>query len=241
MSPPLDAWLVDLHGADLGRHDGVFERDLSGEELLRASRFRYHSSASTFLRSRSIVRRLLARVLGERPATIGIQRGPHGKPVLSEHPDLHVSWSRTGRTLLVGIGHGVPVGVDVERVRPVASATRVLESVYPMAIALGGMDDDPEGFLSAWTLLEAAVKATGRGLAAGAREVDLDRPPGEHCVLRAIRGPHTGPWSGTTRALAGPVPGERVMTAFVNRGVNTPVRMHGACGSDLSELTRVGS
>jgi 4'-phosphopantetheinyl transferase len=82
-----------------------------------------------------------------------------------------------------------------------------------------------EQFFSAWTLLEAAVKATGLGLAAGARDVRLDRPTRDgHCVLAAIHNTG-GRWTGRTRRVAGCSGRVQAMTAVVVRGCSATVRI----------------
>ncbi len=121
---------------------------------------------------------------------------------------------------------GAPIGVDVELIRPVDSPAKVLRTFYPSAFALGDFRE-PETFFSAWTLLEAAVKATGRGLARGASQVQLYRPPGaRRCALAGIRDTGPAPWSGYTERFTLPRSSARVMTAVVTRGTTAPVRLH---------------
>ncbi|AZK94374.1 4'-phosphopantetheinyl transferase family protein [Streptomyces tsukubensis] len=225
--------LIDLHAAGAGGDDPAAWSVLSESERERADRFRDPAAAVVYVRSRAAVRRTLAGVLGGSAAGVRLAVEPGGRPVLPEHPGWYVSWSRSAGVLLVAVRHGGPVGVDVELVRPVGAGGRVLGTVYPDAAALGGLDD-PEAFFSAWTLLEAAVKASGRGLARGGRDVRLVRPPGSaRCALGGIRGTGGAVWRGRTDRLAvasagrgpraaGPLP--RVMTAVVTCGATEPPR-----------------
>ncbi|WP_436775348.1 4'-phosphopantetheinyl transferase family protein [Yinghuangia sp. YIM S09857] len=242
MSGEAESWLIDLRGDDGLWDDDACRAELSAQELRRADRLR-PASARAYVRSRAAVRRVLARVLGGSPAGHLVAAAPDGTPVLPNHPDWHVSWSRSAGVLLVALNRGGPVGADVEAVRPVMSPARVLRRFSPDAAALGDVDG-PEAFLSAWTLLEAAVKATGRGLAQGAGDVRLHRPPGaRHCALLGIEG-DVEQWSGRTDLFtlpgavasappeprapgsAAPAAQPRVVTAVVVRGSAAPLHPH---------------
>lgn len=222
-----EGWLITLDdGAERPWDDEGCRAVLSAEESRRADRLARPASAVTYVRVRSAVRGVLAQVLGESPADVRISSAPGGRPVLPEHPDWYVSWSTSAGMLLVGVCRGAPIGVDVELIRPVESPAKVLGTFYPSAFALGDFRE-PETFFSAWTLLEAAVKATGRGLARGARQVQLYRPPGaRRCALAGIRDAGTVPWSGRTERFTLPRSPAQVMTAVVTRGTTTPVRLH---------------
>ncbi|MGW0705563.1 4'-phosphopantetheinyl transferase family protein [Streptomyces sp. NPDC002643] len=177
---------------------------LSEEECRRADRLSGPASAVAFMRVRAAVRRVLAHLVAEAPADIRIATAPGGKPVLPDHPELYVSWSASRNVLLVGVCRGAPIGVDVELIRPVESPAKVLRTFCPSVHALGEFHE-PETFFSAWTLLEAAVKATGRGMARGARQVQLYRPPGAlRCELAGVRDADGAVWSGRTERVALP-------------------------------------
>lgn len=221
-----EGWLIDLRGADRRWDDASCRADLSAEELRRAAGIRDREAAVTYVRARSTVRRLLARMLGESPAALRIASAPGGRPVLPDHPDSCVSWSRSAGVLLLAVRRGEPIGVDVEAVRPVRSGAAVLRTVYRKELPAGGFGE-PETFFSAWTLLEAAVKATGRGLARGAHDVLLYRPPGaRRYALGGIRDGGALPWSGRTDQFRAPGSAACFMTAVVARGPCAPVRLN---------------
>ncbi|WP_223733853.1 4'-phosphopantetheinyl transferase family protein [Streptomyces purpurogeneiscleroticus] len=205
----MDVWVVDLDGE--GGSDGLAARPTE-EERRRAAALTDAVAARRFLRSRLVVRDLLGRRLGVPPASLRVAYTPSGKPYLPDHPEQHISWSRSGRLLLAG-ADDKPVGVDIERLRPVPAALDVLATVYPALPATA----EPAAFLPAWTLLEAAVKATGRGLARGAAEVGLALGPGGAVTLRGISGHGPGGWYGRTEVLPARdgLPG--AVTAVVSR------------------------
>ena len=46
----------------------------------------------------------------------------YGKPAFAEHPEVQFNLSHTRGAVLVGI-HDRPIGVDIERIRPVSERT----------------------------------------------------------------------------------------------------------------------
>ncbi|MCP3767406.1 MULTISPECIES: 4'-phosphopantetheinyl transferase family protein [unclassified Streptomyces] len=222
------SWLVDLDADDgawscAGHEDGTgpaaLTWGLSEEELRRAEELKEALPSHRFLRSRQAVRQLLGAWLNVPWADLRIAVLPEGKPYLPDHPDAAISWSRSeGLLLLVASAGGGPVGVDVERLRPVPAALDVLATVYPTLPAAAG----PEAFLPAWTLLEAAVKATGRGLAHGAAEVSLALDAAERVSLLGIRGHGPSAWYGRTELLPARDGAPAAVAAVVCRGTSPP-------------------
>ena len=88
--------------------------------------------------------------------------GERGKPYFSECPEVHFSLSHTDGAVLVGIADA-PVGVDLERFRPVSH--RLLEQMGA---------ETPEEFLRIWVRREARGKRTGMGVGP---MVHRDLPP----------------------------------------------------------------
>ncbi|MGW1616075.1 4'-phosphopantetheinyl transferase family protein [Streptomyces sp. NPDC002285] len=234
MRAEAEGWLIALDDTAGYRWDDARCRaDLSPEEARRSERFLRAAAAVTYVRVRSTVRRVLGQVLGEAPGDVRIATAPGGGPVLADHPGRCVSWSTTSGALLVAVGRGTRIGVDVEVIRPVGSPAKVLRTFCPSVHALGEFQD-PETFFSAWTLLEAAVKATGRGLARGARQVQLSRSPGAaRCTLAGVRDGDATAWSGRTDRFTVPGSSAEVMTAVVTGGAAVdvdgsavPLRLH---------------
>ena len=91
----------------------------------------------------------------------------HGKPRFAEHPEVHFNLSHTRGAVLVGI-HDQPLGVDIERVRPVSERTMQ---------RLAGTTD-VHSFFESWTRRESRSKRSGMGLAA-MREEDAPTMTGE--------------------------------------------------------------
>lgn len=96
-----------------------------------------------------------------------------GRPLFSDFPDLFFSVSHTeGAVLAAAAEH--PVGVDIERIRPVGQRTLRLAET-----------DTPEVFFRSWVRREARSKRTGEGIGPLMRR----EPPaaeGEYCHELAV-------------------------------------------------------
>lgn len=77
----------------------------------------------------------------------------YGKPVFADHPAIQFSISHTHRAALVGV-HDEPLGVDIERLRPVRKRT--------MQRLAGTTSSDQ--FFERWVQREACAKCNGIGL-----------------------------------------------------------------------------
>lgn len=79
----------------------------------------------------------------------------YGKPYFADYPEVHFNLSHTRGAVLVGI-HDHPLGVDIERIRPVSERTMQ---------RLAGTASERE-FFESWTRRESRSKWSGTGLAA---------------------------------------------------------------------------
>jgi 4'-phosphopantetheinyl transferase len=169
---PAEASAADL--ALLSRH----EHDRS----LRMA----HKHGGYYAGSHAAVRRVLADYLDLAPGAIQLGRlrcpgcgaEDHGPPaVTGVATPLRFSFSRSGAHWLLALTHDRPVGIDIERVGLIDAAR-----VAPMVLspdeqahfaAHTGEAERLDVFLRCWTRKEAVVKASGIGLAAELREVDV--------------------------------------------------------------------
>lgn len=113
------------------------------------------------------------------PDQLPLARDAHGRPRL-DLPGLDAGWSHSGEGLLVVLGRGLQVGVDLERLRPRPKALALARRFFAAAEAdwlagLPGAEREP-AFIRLWCAKEAVLKAHGRGLAFGlARLVFAER------------------------------------------------------------------
>ena len=104
--------------------------------------------------------------------------GPHGRPAFSDPLLPEFSISHSGDWLWLAIG-GPSLGLDVEQHRPRRNLGKLMDHVLsPLELAwVSSQDDELRAFYRLWTLREAVLKASGRGLAGLSR---LQLFPDEH-------------------------------------------------------------
>ncbi|MGL4206706.1 MAG: 4'-phosphopantetheinyl transferase family protein [Aeromonadaceae bacterium] len=109
--------------------------------------------------------------------------GEHGRPSFTDPGLPDFSLSHSGETLALVLGSG-PLGLDIEQYRPRRNLQRLLESLLsPDEQAwLASEEDGLVAFYQLWTLREAILKASGRGLAGLSR---LQLLPAERRLLTA--------------------------------------------------------
>ena len=117
------------------------------------------------------VRDTLARWLGE-PGPPPLARDPSGRPrLLAPHQDHDTGWSHSGEQLLLALGRGVTLGVDLERLRPRPRALELADRFFAPGEAGRLQALAPErrelAFLRLWCAKEAVLKAHGEGIAFG--------------------------------------------------------------------------
>lgn len=121
-------------------------------------------------RGETAARAWLAGHLGVAPAAVPLRRDVHGRPCLEAHGQ-DCNWSHSGDRLLVALGEGVRVGVDLELARPRPKALEIARRYFhadeAAALARLAPDARDAAFLRLWCAKEAVLKAHGRGLAHG--------------------------------------------------------------------------
>jgi len=173
----VDVWLISL--------DEDAEIVLSADEQLRAARFRFDRDRTRWTRAHSALRLILARPTGIAAAELRFAFGPHGKPSVGSGGDIEFSLSHAGSWAMIAVTRGVPVGVDIERIREDVNMPALLKR-------LGEVDlpDTKAGLYRAWTRREATSKAVGGALFdrhdADLRVCDLAAPPGYSASLALI-------------------------------------------------------
>ena len=138
---------------------------LSADEVRRYASYRHSCDAECFLLGRSLLRALLASLLGLSPAEVSIVTGRHGKPSCPNGPEFNVSHS--GDLVLIAVHPTSAVGVDVEAKPGPADwepiAARVLPVDVCLAIQALPREQQSLAFLQAWCHLEAQLKMVGTG------------------------------------------------------------------------------
>ena len=177
---------------------------LSSEERARAARLVFDSDRAHFRFHHTALRTILAGYLGLAPAWVPLVISGNGKPALAPPWDgWRFNLSHSGPAALVGVSQGRPVGVDIERIRPMPAALGIARRFFSRGEqealeALAPREREP-AFFACWTRKEAFLKATGEGLGRGLGGFTLPVDPDD-----------PGPWpvaEGWTVLALPPVPG----------------------------------
>jgi 4'-phosphopantetheinyl transferase len=168
-------WRVDLRQSDdvVGELTSI----LADDERARAARFVFAEHRRRFIVARGCLRLVLGRCCGLPPVAIEFAYSPHGKPSLpsaATPPVVHFNVSHSEDVALIALTTDLPVGVDVEMVRPVPDmdtiAARYFTAAEARAIAAVPAGERTLAFFLCWTRKEAFSKAVGEGLS-----LSLDR------------------------------------------------------------------
>ena len=146
-------------------------RLLSLDEKLRTEKFRAQETIDRFIAARGTLRWILANYLEEDPAAIRFRYCPHGKPAIyrqSVPHTLHFNLSHSEDFALYAITRNQRVGIDLERVVPLADQDDIARRFFSVreATVLAGLsiEDKARTFYTYWTRKEAYAKAIGLGL-----------------------------------------------------------------------------
>ena len=145
---------------------------LSDDERARAARFVPARERRRFARCRAALREILGRLLDEPAGSLRFRAAAVGKPELDRGPgiveSLRFNVSHSAGLGVVAVCQGREVGVDLERLRPITEAERIVASFFTAAEqdAFGAIaePDRAAAFLRGWTRKEAVLKGFGVGI-----------------------------------------------------------------------------
>ncbi|MDO3721513.1 4'-phosphopantetheinyl transferase superfamily protein [Marinobacter sp. chi1] len=165
---------------------------------------------SEYLLSRWLIRQALA---GASNQPADACRPVSGRLVRSEAPEgWRLSLSHSQGLVACATSHGVPVGIDLEPIQRKPRWQSIVRRWFSLREQAWLLEaDDPMAFLTVWTLKEAWLKATGRGIAGNLQTLEVlpgfeligDRPEPDwqaccfrlpHCLVTLV-------WKGTTNGL----------------------------------------
>ncbi len=198
----IHVWAVPLRFAseDLG----PLAATLSAPERERAERFHFARHRNRFIAGRGALRAIVAQYLQTEPNALEFVYGLQGKPALAQPfagSGLQFNLAHSDELALLAVTRAGPIGVDVERVRPLKDAEDLVERFFSKRendlFRTLAPDQKPAAFFNLWTRKEAWLKATGEGIAYSLKRVEVSFLPGEPAKLLAL--PEAGtvgaPWS----------------------------------------------
>ncbi len=138
---------------------------LSDDERQRADTFTREEARRRFVVGRGRLRQHLGERLNVAPNTIAFRYGPAGKPEVANDPTTHFNLAHSGELALLAIGDR-PVGIDLERRRPMKNARGLAERwFHPAEVArIAAAEASLDEFFRTWTMKEAALKLVGVGV-----------------------------------------------------------------------------
>ena len=137
---------------------------LDPAERAQHRRFGTADLARAFALRRAARRLILAQTLGCPTAAVEIETGPQGKPGCA---GLAFSAAHSASRAVVAVAPEGPLGVDIERLRPLdldLLARRVLAPRERALLDSLGEDERGVALIRLWTAKEAVLKAEGTGL-----------------------------------------------------------------------------
>jgi 4'-phosphopantetheinyl transferase len=168
-------------------------RLLSRDERERALRFHFPRHRDAFALSRGLLRLLLSRYTGQPPQSIEFAYGVKGKPRLwghrinSQRPPIEFNLSHCADRVVYAFALDCAVGVDVERLRPIADAEQIAEHLFSPSewaeISIARAEQRHRSFFNCWTRKEAVLKAFGCGLSIPLDSFQVSLRPGQPAKL----------------------------------------------------------
>jgi 4'-phosphopantetheinyl transferase len=174
------AWIVDLDAGLAPGEDAETAEPgpelaiLAADEQARAARFVRARDRRRFVRCRAALREILGRLLDQPAGSLRFRTAAVGKPELDCESDEHrhalrFNVSHSSELGLIAVCRGREVGVDLERVRSISEAGRIVASFFSaseLAEFNAILEEDKAlAFHRGWTRKEAVLKGSGMGLA----------------------------------------------------------------------------
>jgi 4'-phosphopantetheinyl transferase len=140
-------------------------RCVSEERKARILRYKHYGDACRSLVGDLLIRYALKKAFGLCDSDLRFGKSPHGKPILSSHPEYHFNLSHSGSHIVAGVGLH-PLGVDAEVVKKIdfKVAKRFFSGEECLYLANLPEEEALWSFFRLWTLKESFVKAIGSGL-----------------------------------------------------------------------------
>lgn len=175
---PIDG--IELWFAVLAAEEEAYARAtswLAPAEHARAARFGREWLRRRYVIGRALLRGVLGRSLSLPPSAVPIVRGERGRPRLDGIEGIDFNVSHTQDLSLVVIARGPRIGVDIERadreVNADGLARKFLASQERATLDPDDADARRSRFLRYWTCKEAMSKATGDGISAPFRNMEV--------------------------------------------------------------------
>jgi 4'-phosphopantetheinyl transferase len=152
---------------------------LCAAEMARADALKFARHRHEFVSSHALLRMIAGAHLGVAPGEVRFGSNLYGRPrILNPTAEpLHFSLSHSDGLIVIALSKHESVGIDVERIRPIAGLESVARSHFTESETskLEGLADFERlnAFFRCWTRKEAFVKATGLGMSLDFHHVEV--------------------------------------------------------------------
>ena len=175
----IQLWSIDINAAS--HEPEALLSLLSDDELKRAERFRFEKHRHRWIAGRAMLRTILSAMTHRSPESVAFEYDEHKKPYLpcsSGHERIHFNLTHSSDLALLAVTSVGPVGIDVERIKPLSSIDTVVDRFFSIAerSAFSTMSGDEErlkAFYTCWTRKEAYLKALGCGISEPTNTFDV--------------------------------------------------------------------
>jgi len=186
-SEDIQIWSAFFDGENCEHHFHL----LSDDEKARAGRLKNPGTACQQIISRGILRLLLGNYIGINPKELVFKTSPFGKPFLSNPADSEIGFNLThsGNLLLIAIGKGKHIGIDVEKVEGKIDFKGISSLVFSSEerLSLSRSLDPIQDFYRLWTAKEAILKGTGFGFSYPSNQFSVVISKGNAGLIKGIK------------------------------------------------------
>lgn len=163
---------------------------MSAPEQTRALRFVKEADQRSFTAAHGSLRLLLGAALATDPRSLLFEAGRYGKPALASRA-VQFNMSHSGGVVLIALADGMPIGADVEMVRPLPDRDEIVRRYFhPGEVAdLAAVEEGAAAtlaFFRCWSRKEAVVKALGLGMTLDLHRYRVSCRPGDKPALLAL-------------------------------------------------------
>jgi len=144
---------------------------LDKQEQAIATRFKLELLHDRYIICHGLLREQLADYIGVPAKGLRIDKAEFGKPYLKYYPEVNFNMSHSSDCLLIALGEGGQVGVDIESYKPRDTWEGLVKKCFAQEEIDYWMGLKPNqrgtAFYNIWVQKEAFVKAAGQGITLG--------------------------------------------------------------------------
>ncbi len=161
---------------------------LDDQERKRADTFKQQTLQKKYIKTRGVLKAILARYLSVEPQQLTIESAEFGKPFINTDQNLYFNLSHKGNRFVLAVSNIDEIGVDIEQDRGRQNLSALVKKCFSEQEAQYWYalpeDQQTAMFYRFWVRKEAFVKAVGRGIALGLDQCVID--PGEQSSFLTI-------------------------------------------------------